>query len=240
MAPQTSCASSGVADLAGADRPDRLVGDHDAAARGHLLGGHALERGVELGRGVRDVRAGLADLQPLPHAEDRDEAVPQGRLRLGGDDGVVLAVDRPPLGVPDDDVLAGQRREHRAADVAGVGAGVVRREVLGAVADVELVAGHQRLHAAQRGERRQDDDLGGVEAGLVDGEGELLHQADGLQVRHVHLPVAGDQRPSALAGGACGPCVPCPLPRSASTARPGSSRPSRYSSDAPPPVLMCP
>ena len=47
-------------DLAGADRPDRLVGDDHASG---LLGGDALERAVELAEGVRDLAAGLADVQ---------------------------------------------------------------------------------------------------------------------------------------------------------------------------------
>ena len=50
IAPHTSWASSGVADLAGADRPDRLVRDHDL---GDLLGGEPVERAVELGAAVR-------------------------------------------------------------------------------------------------------------------------------------------------------------------------------------------
>src|SRR5660398_61437 len=48
-------------DLAGADGPDGLIGDHDS--RG-LLGRHTLERAVQLGEGVLDLLTGLADVQP--------------------------------------------------------------------------------------------------------------------------------------------------------------------------------
>src|SRR3954454_17198373 len=209
--------------LAGADRPHRLVGEDDLP---DLLRGQVVQGRVELVAAVGHVPGCQPLGQPLPHAEDRGEAVLERRLHLAGHQRVVLPVDRAPLGVPDDDVGAGQRGEHGAADVAGVGAGVVRREVLGAEADGQLVAGDQRLDAAQRGERQQHDGLGPVEHLLGHREDDLLHQPDGLEVGQVHLPVAGDQ--------------PTAGHQSSSTVRPGSCRPSRYSSDAPPPVLMCP
>ena len=64
-----------------------------------------------------------------------------------------------PLGVPDDHVLAAELGQHRAGDVAGVRPGRVRRQVLRAVPDEQLVAVDQRLHAAHVGERRQHHDL---------------------------------------------------------------------------------
>src|SRR4051794_19121411 len=208
--------------LAGADRPHRLVGEDDLP---DLLRGQALQGRVELVAAVGHVPGRQPLGQPLPHAQDRGQAVPERGLQLAGHQGVVLAVDRAPLRVSDDDVRAGHRGEHGPADVAGVRAGVVRREVLGAVADRQLVAGDERLNAAQRGERRQHDRFGPVEDLLRHREDDLLHQPDGLEVGQVHLPVAGDQ--------------PTARHQPSRTVRPGSCRPSRYSSDAPPPVLMC-
>ena len=45
-----------------------------------------------------------------------------------------------------------------------------------------------------------EKDLDVVEDLLRDGERELLHQADRVQVRQVHLPVAGDERPTPRVG----------------------------------------
>ena len=52
----------------------------------------------------------------------------------------------------------------------------------------------QGLHATQIGERRNDGDVDLVKILVGQGEGDLLHQGDGLEVVEVHLPVAGDQR----------------------------------------------
>ena len=148
-----------------------------------------------------------------------------------------------PLGVPDHDVGAAELGEHARRDLPGVGAGVVRGHVLGAVPDLQPVAVDQRLHRAEVGERRQHDDLdpGVVVLLVAERPGELLDQRDGLGVVEVHLPVARHQRDarllaisasvlgSARRGG-----------QSESTAMPGSCLPSRYSRLAPPPVEMCP
>src|SRR6202040_1546367 len=64
-------------------------------------------------------------------------------------------------------------------------------------------------------------------------ERDLLHQRDRFEVVEVHLPVAGDQRLAAHVS---------PSPEGSTllkTSKPGSVLPSRYSSDAPPPVEMC-
>src|SRR3954468_279948 len=119
----------GAADLAGADGPDRLVGDDDGLG---LLGREVLEAALDLGEGVGDVVARLADVQLLADAQDRGEAVLVGGLDLGVDDLVGLRVVLTALGVADGHVCALQLGQHRAGDLAGVGAGVVRREVLGA------------------------------------------------------------------------------------------------------------
>ena len=58
----------GGGDLAGADRPDRLVGHHQGA---HLIGAQTGQRAVELGQRVLDVPALLTDLEALADAHDR-------------------------------------------------------------------------------------------------------------------------------------------------------------------------
>ena len=67
--------------LAGADGPDRLVGDHD---RRHLLGRQPGQRAVEL---APDDLRGLARLalgQQFADADDRRQPGRQGRLDLAG------------------------------------------------------------------------------------------------------------------------------------------------------------
>src|SRR5690606_11406822 len=118
-------------------------------------------------------------------------------------------------------------REHRAGDPAGVGAGVADRQVLGSVGDTELVALDASPPRADVGARRADRRGDVLEVLLGKGERDLLHQGDGLEVVEVHLPVARDER------------CPCHDRQPSRTAMPGSSLPSRYSREAPPPVEMC-
>src|SRR5699024_5803552 len=101
-------------------------------------------------------------------------------------------------------------------------------DVLRPVLEQQLVPVDEGLHAADVGERRQDGHLDLAEVLGGQGESDLLHQGDRLEVVQVHLPVARDQR---LPGH---PQLP-----PSSTATPGKSLPSRNSSDAPPPVEMC-
>src|SRR5690606_23096056 len=181
----------------------------------------------DLPGGVRDVLGRLAHLEVLPDAQDRHDPVPDRRVHLLVDERVVLAVVLAPLRVPDHHVAAAELGEHRPGDVPGVGAGVVRRQVLRPVHELQLVAVDQRLHRADVGERRQDGHLDLVVVLLRQREGDLLHQRDGLEVVAVHLPVAGDER------------LPDGHQLLSSTAMPGKVLPSRYSSEAPPPVEMC-
>src|SRR5699024_9185275 len=82
-------------------------------------------------------------------------------------------------------------------------------------------------------ERRDHRDIDPVE---VDGQvaqrpRQLLDERERLEVIEVHLPVARDER---------GPVRLHHRAHPSSTARPGRTRPSRNSSEAPPPVEMCP
>src|SRR5579859_913948 len=209
--------------LARPDRPDRLVRDDQA---GYLPGGEPGQPRVKLRAAIIEVAARLPDGQRLADAEHRGHLLPEDRPDLGVDQRVVLIVVLPALRVPGQHELTAQLRQHSRADVSRVGAVVVLRHVLRAVPQLELVADHQRLHAAQCGERRQHDDVHGREILVVQPERELLGERERLEVAVVHLPVASDER---LAGTH----VP-----SSSAASPGSVRPSRYSRLAPPPVEM--
>src|SRR5262249_17367420 len=147
----------------------------------------------------------------------------------GVDQLVALMVVLAPLRVAREHIAAAQLGEHPAADVTGVGAVGVRRDVLGAVLQLELVALDQRLHAPQGREGRQDHDGDGGEVLVVEGESELVGERERLEVVVMHLPVAGHQR---LAAGRRAHLA------FSSAARPGNFLPSRYSRLAPPPVEM--
>src|SRR6478752_5756705 len=217
--------------LARADGPDGLVGDHEAR---DLLGGEPVERAVELREREGHVLAGLAYVETLPDAHDRGHPGVERLVGLRVDQLVGLVVVHPALAVPDDDVGAAQLGQHGRGDLAGVGAVVVDGDVLGAVADRQPVAVDQRLHRAQVGERRHHDDLDLAEvvALVRQRPGELLDRHHRFLVVEVHLPVARHQRRAVRLLGHGQPL--------SSTAMPGSSLPSRNSSDAPPPVEMWP
>src|SRR5690606_25484753 len=136
----------GRGDLTGADRPDGLVGD-DAARSS--LGVDPGERALDLRERVGDLLPRLAHVQALADADDRRHVRAERRLRLRAHQRVVLAVVLTTLRVPDDDVADAELGEHRRRDLARVGAAGVRRHVLRAVADLELVGVDERLHRPQ-------------------------------------------------------------------------------------------
>src|SRR5699024_1921760 len=217
--------------LAGADRPDRLVGDGGA---GSVLGGDACVGTVHLGEGVRHLLTGLPHLEPFTHADDRGDVGAQGSLGLRPDQRVVLTVLLTSLGVAHDGVAHPELGQHGGRDLTGVGTLLVGGDVLRAVADLQLVGVHQGLHRAQVGERWADHHLHSVVVvlGVLEGPGELLHQVGGLVVVEVHLPVARHQR------GTAGSHRSLPFAGQFRTSIPGRVLPSRNSREAPPPVEM--
>src|SRR5690606_15738385 len=135
-----------------------------------------------------------------------------------------LAEELSALRVADDDVLGAGFADHRPAHLAGERARRLPVQVLRGHADVRVARRlGRRVH---RGERRRDDDLDVLD--VPDEAAELLDEHDGLVDRLVHLPVAGDE--GMPHGWRCYLSV--------SAATPGSTRPPRNSSDAPPPVEM--
>ncbi len=117
------------------------------------------ERALQLCDVVRDVVAGLADVEALADAHDRSQAVLERGLRLVAHDLVGLTVQRASLGVPDHDVGAAELGEHGTGDLAGVRAGIVGGDILRTVGELDLVAVDQRLHRTDVGERRDDRDV---------------------------------------------------------------------------------
>ena len=114
--------------LAGPDRPDRLVGDHDVA---EPLGVDArqvlLDLMAELALGV----AALALLLGLADAQHRQQpGVERGRHLLGQRP-VGLAEQLAPLGVPEDHAVHADLGQHRRRDLAGERALVRVVHVLG-------------------------------------------------------------------------------------------------------------
>src|SRR5699024_180149 len=112
----------------------------------------------------------------------------------------------------------------------GVSAGGVLGHVLRAVGYAAVA--HGAGHGGDDRERDAEDRL----AGLVLGHGraQLFHEGLGVGGQLVHFPVPGDDRLAVF---------PVHAERSldylsSRQATPGSSRPSRNSREAPPPVLM--
>ncbi|SPQ22851.1 8f06b728-0bcb-4c77-b950-6ad28b6375f7 [Thermothielavioides terrestris] len=106
-------------DLAGADGPDGLVGDHDLLpVGGRELGGE----GGQLALDDRDRVAGLALLERLAAAPDDADAALDGGLGLGRHQLVRLAQQRPPLRVAQDGPVDVAVLELGHADLARVGA----------------------------------------------------------------------------------------------------------------------
>lgn len=146
----------GGSDLAGANSPDRLVGNDHA---GPLLSSDSLSDGTELCGDDGDGLALLALLEGLAAAEDDADALVEGVLGLGGDEFVGLLEDDTALGVADQGPADVGVLELGGGDLAGEGALVLVVDVLGS--DLDLLA---ELGACEKevDGRRGDDDLCGV------------------------------------------------------------------------------
>src|SRR5919198_750455 len=208
----------------GPDGPDRLVGDHH---RSGPLGRESPERRPDLPDHLVLRAPGIALLQTLPHAQDRDHVLREHRPDLLGDGLVRFPEVRSALRVPHDDVSTLQCGQHRRGDLARERALLLPVDVLSSQSVGKPVPLQEDLDAAEGREGGAHDHLDVLRVLPVQQVGELLDGLDGLQVRLVHLPVGRDDRPAAgLRHQAF----------SMRTATPGSSRPSRNSSEAPPPV----
>ena len=106
-----------------------------------------------------DVLASLANLEGLTTADDWGHSIFDDLLSLGIDQFVGLVVVLATLGVANDDIAATQLRQHGAGHLAGVGAIVVSRNILGTVGDRQLVTINDDGDRTDISERRDDDGL---------------------------------------------------------------------------------
>ncbi len=141
-------------DLAGPDRPDRLVRDHDLAEPLGLDPGQILlDLVAELALGV----AGLALLLGLADAQDRHEAGRERRRDLQLERPVGLAEQLAPLGVAEDHAVDADLDQHRRRHLAGERA--LGRLVHVLRVDLDPRAARRVDHRLQRRERRADRDV---------------------------------------------------------------------------------
>jgi hypothetical protein len=160
---------------AGADRPDRLVGDDEAGGR-RALGDRARDLVADDGEGAAGValRLGLAD------AHDGEQPGAPGGAGLGQNQRIVLAMIGAALRMADDHGHGAGFAQHLGRDVAGMRA--LRLGVAVLAAHRDAVSGERR----DQGRGRADDDLGcGVGIGVAD-----RRDQRGRVAGPVHLPVA--------------------------------------------------
>src|SRR5690606_37666765 len=235
--------------LACTDGPHRLVGD-DRPGGGRRV--QVLERRPHLAgdHGFCLPRPPLLDA--LADADDGDEPSGRSRLRLAAH--LFIGFPHlPPFRVPEDHVTAAQVQQHRRRDLARVGAGRLPVHVLGA--QRHRAAPQCAAQCGQGGEGRAHHHRHLARLALFTGGhghppcGQLLKQLPAVLGSFprgfVHLPVGRDERrahgrPSVAVPAALVAARYCPLAAGLShkAATPGSSLPSRNSSDAPPPVEM--
>ena len=153
----------------GADGPDGLIG-YDALL--DLAGVHPRKGGLDL---VGDELHGelvLALLEALAHADDGGDAGGEQGLGLGVHEGVALGVVLAALTVADDAVLDTQVGQHGGADLAGVGAGLVRGDVLRT--EGEAAVAHDLGHGGDDREGHAEHALAGL--GLGHSRAQLLDE----------------------------------------------------------------
>ena len=114
---------------AGADRPDRLVGDDESSARGAVR-----QRALQLrARRPRASRPASRSAARLADADDRGQPGALRRLRLGAHRAVALAMARAPLRMADDHGSGARILQHLGARCrrcrrrVGLGMAVLRR-----------------------------------------------------------------------------------------------------------------
>ena len=135
--PSAIAAASGAGRVAsGPDRPDRLVGD-DETRRRKRAGLMAREGAGELRVDDLAARPASRSASCSPTHRIGPQAGLDRPAELAADELVGLARVAPALGVADDDP-GRQPGEHRGGDLAGVGAGQLVMDVLGADRDLRI------------------------------------------------------------------------------------------------------
>ena len=173
---------------AGADRPDRFVGEDRVFERTDAGGGH--DRAELLGDDDEGLAA-VALFQRLADAQDRDQSVLLRARELFGDAEGVFVVQGAALGVADEGVRGADVADHRGGRLARVGALLVLAHVLGAEDQARVGVACDKF--GQVDVRRQDGDVDRVERVRCAGVGDRIDQFVREGARAVHLPVSGDE-----------------------------------------------
>lgn len=171
----------GAGAAAGADGPDRLIGQDHARHGFGAQGQHGLELALNDGQRV----AGVAIGQRFAHADHGSQAGGQRGARLVRHDLVRLAVQHATLGVAGQGPAAAEFLQHRAGDFARVGALFLSADILRTPADAAAGQGGSGL--GQVRERHANADLamaGGIHGAQFGQQRGVLGQVA------VHLPVA--------------------------------------------------
>src|SRR5262245_51801738 len=169
---------------AGADSPDRLIGDHRVGTgeagreRAGKLPGNDLERPTR-----------FALLQRLADADDGGEPRPVGRLGLGADDGIGLAMPGATLRMAEDHRRAPGVLQHFGGNIAGEGA---------RGRGMTILPSHRDPGAAEKLHNRPDEGGGRTHHDVAAEAHALQHigkQPNLLELRGepVHFPVSGHQ-----------------------------------------------
>src|SRR5271157_3158534 len=206
---------------ASANGPDRFVSYQNT---GEFLGGQRAHAAHELRLNNFFGVASLAIGKHFTDAHNGRKSRSESGFGLLEDGFVGLAEELAPLRVADDGIAASRFHQHAGGNLPGVGAFLLPEHILRGNLDGGALGGLDGGGYIRKG--RSDNDVAVFHS---------RHQRKKrgkkrprLRLILVHLPVAGDY-PAAFYGAH--------LSVSAST--PGSLRPPRNSSEAPPPVEMC-
>ena len=172
--------------FAGANGPDRFVGDHHV--RG-LLGGNLVEGAQALAAQHVVGESGFALFEHFADADDGDESRFERGLEFEIDGVVGLAEILAAFGVSDDDVGDADGDQHAGADFAGVSAFLLPVHVLRADGNVGALRGMDGN--IERKISGADYDF--VAVVTVDQRQEFAEEVAGFVGRFVHLPVGGDE-----------------------------------------------
>jgi peptidyl-prolyl cis-trans isomerase D len=166
---------------AGADRPDRLIGNNQLG-----LGAQLGDRAGELGRDSLDMAPRRALLLALADAHNRLQPGGKRGLGLGLDDGIALALVGAPLGMADDRQARAGFEQHRGRDIAGMGTGGICVAILRADGEAAGACDGE----ADQGERRANGDIHPSRLPR-----RRRHRAELRQrlAAAVHLPVSGNE-----------------------------------------------
>ena len=169
---------------AGADSPDGFVGNDDV---GCLFGRDVFQTAGELCG--KDFFESVAEafVLGLTDAEDGSEAIGDGLLDLGVDDGIGFTVVLATFAVAENDVGNAKFLEHRGGDFTGECAVVLIGNVLGGDSD-DRIALELGNDGGNSDEGRGDHNVAG-ELLAVDVLEEFIDEGGGFSRADVHFPV---------------------------------------------------